>query len=62
MRYLKYMQNNKIIVPLFYFLAGCTVMEDVMTLVLIIVLCLLFKPLISAVLRGLGSSEHRRDR
>ncbi|MBQ7659498.1 MAG: hypothetical protein IJS26_01970 [Alphaproteobacteria bacterium] len=25
------MQNNKIIVPLFYFLAGCTVMEDVMT-------------------------------
>ena len=38
------------------------IMEDVMTLVLIIVLCLLFKPLISAILRGLGSSEHRRDR
>ena len=37
-------------------------MEDVMTLVLIIVLCLVFKPLIAAILRGLGSSEHRRDR
>ena len=37
-------------------------MEDALTLVLIIVLCLFFKPLISAILRGLGSSEHRRDR
>ena len=33
-------------------------MEDVLTLVLIIILCLLLKPLISAILRGLGSSEH----
>ncbi len=38
------------------------VMEDALTLVLVIVLCLLLKPLISAILRGLGSSEHRRDR
>ena len=38
------------------------IMEDALTLVLIIVLCLLLKPLISAILRGLGSSEHRRDR
>ena len=38
------------------------VMEDVLTLVLIIVLCLVFKPLIAAILRGLGSSEHRKDR
>ena len=37
------------------------VMEDALTLVLVIVLCLLLKPLISAILRGLGSSEHRRD-
>ena len=37
-------------------------MEDTLTLVLIIVLCLVFKPLIAAILRGLGSSEHRRDR
>lgn len=37
-------------------------MEDVLTLVLIIILCLLLKPLISAILRRLGSSEHRRDR
>ena len=26
------------------------------------VLCLVLRPLISAILRGLGSSEHRRDR
>ncbi len=38
------------------------IMDDALTLVLIIVLCLLFKPLIAAILRGLGSSEHRRDR
>ena len=38
------------------------IMEDALTLVLVIVLCLLLKPLISAILRGLGSSEHRRDR
>ncbi len=38
------------------------VMEDALTLVLIIVLCLLLKPLVAAILRGLGSSEHRRDR
>ena len=38
------------------------VMEDALTLVLVIVLSLLLKPLISAILRGLGSSEHRRDR
>ena len=38
------------------------IMEDALTLVLIIVLCLLLKPLISAILRGMGSSEHRRDR
>lgn len=38
------------------------VMEDGLTLVLIIVLCLVLRPLISAILRGLGSSEHRRDR
>ena len=38
------------------------IMEDVFTLVLVIVLCLLFKPLIAAILRGMGSSEHRRDR
>ncbi len=37
-------------------------MEDALTLVLIIVLCLLLKPLIAAILRGFGSSEHRRDR
>ena len=37
-------------------------MEDALTLVLIIVLCLVLRPLISAILRGLGSSEHRRDR
>ena len=37
-------------------------MEDALTLVLIIVLCLLLKPFIAAILRGLGSSEHRRDR
>ena len=37
-------------------------MEDGLTLVLIIVLCLVLRPLISAILRGLGSSEHRRDR
>jgi hypothetical protein len=33
-----------------------------LTLVLIIVLFVIFKPLIAAILRGLGSSEHRRDR
>ena len=38
------------------------IMEDALTLVLIIVLCLLLKPLIAAILRGFGSSEHRRDR
>ena len=38
------------------------VMEDGLTLVLVIVLCLVLRPLISAILRGLGSSEHRRDR
>ena len=38
------------------------IMEDALTLVLVIVLCLLLKPLISAILRGMGSSEHRRDR
>lgn len=38
------------------------VMEDALTVVLVIVLCLLLKPLISAILRGMGSSEHRRDR
>lgn len=38
------------------------IMEDALTLVLVFVLCLLLKPLISAILRGLGSSEHRRDR
>ena len=38
------------------------VMEDALTLILIIVLCLVLRPLISAILRGLGSSEHRRDR
>ena len=37
-------------------------MEDAFTLVLIIVLCVLLKPLIGAILRGFGSSEHRRDR
>ena len=38
------------------------VMEDGLTLVLVIVLCLVLRPLISAILRGIGSSEHRRDR
>ena len=38
------------------------IMEDALTLVLVIVLCLLLKPLVAAILRGLGSSEHRRDR
>ena len=38
------------------------IMEDALTLVLVIVLCLLLTPLISAILRGMGSSEHRRDR
>ena len=38
------------------------VMEDALTLVLVIVLYLLLKPLVAAILRGLGSSEHRRDR
>ena len=38
------------------------IMEDAMTIVLIIVLCLLLKALIAAILRGFGSSEHRRDR
>ena len=37
-------------------------MEDALTIVLIILLCLVLRPLISAILRGLGSSEHRRDR
>ena len=37
-------------------------MEDGLTLVLVIVLCLVLRPLISAILRGIGSSEHRRDR
>lgn len=37
-------------------------MEDGLTLVLVIVLYLVLRPLISAILRGLGSSEHRRDR
>ena len=37
-------------------------MEDALTLVLVIVLCLLLKPLVAAILRGMGSSEHRRDR
>lgn len=40
----------------------CSVMEDGLTLVLVIALCLVLKPLISAILRGIGSSEHRRDR
>ena len=38
------------------------VMEDGLTLVLVIVLCLVLRPLISAILRGMGSSDHRRDR
>lgn len=37
-------------------------MEDGLTLVLVIVLCPVLRPLISSILRGLGSSEHRRDR
>ena len=37
-------------------------MEDALTLVLVIVLYLLLKPLVAAILRGLGSSEHARDR
>ena len=38
------------------------VMEDVTTIILIVVICFLLKPVLGAILRGFGSSEHRRDR
>ena len=38
------------------------VMEDVTTIILIVVICFLLKPILGAILRGFGSSEHRRDR
>ena len=37
-------------------------MEDVATIILVVVLCILLRPVLRAILRGLGSSEHRRDR
>ena len=37
-------------------------MEDVLTIILIVVLCVVLKPILGAILRGFGSSEHRRDR
>ena len=38
------------------------VMEDVTTIILIVVICFMLKPILGAILRGFGSSEHRRDR
>lgn len=37
-------------------------MDDLLTLVLIIVLFKVLKPLIKAILRGMGSSENGRDK
>lgn len=37
-------------------------MEDELTLVLVIFLCLMLRPPISTILRGLGCSEQSRDR
>ena len=36
--------------------------DDLLTVILVVVLCILLKPVIGASLRGFGSSEHRRDR
>ena len=33
-----------------------------MTIILVLVLFILLKPILGAILRGFGSSEHRRDR
>lgn len=37
-------------------------MDDAMTIILVVVLFILLKPILGAILRGFGSSEHRRDR
>ena len=37
-------------------------MEDLLTLILIIALAAVLKPIIKAVLRGMGSTDHYRDR
>ena len=37
-------------------------MEDLLTLILIIALAALLKPIIKAILRVLGSTDHYRDR
>lgn len=38
------------------------IMDDAMTIILVVVLFILLKPILGAILRGFGSSEHRRDR
>lgn len=37
-------------------------MSDLVTLIIVVVLFLVLKPVVKAVLRGMGSSDHRRDR
>jgi hypothetical protein len=38
------------------------VMEDITTIILIVEVCFLLKPILGAILRGFGCSENRRDR
>lgn len=37
-------------------------MSDLVTLIIVVVLFLLLKPVVKAVFRGMGSSSYRRDR
>lgn len=37
-------------------------MEDLLTVILIVALIFLLKPVLKAILRGFGSSDYRRDR
>ena len=37
-------------------------MDDLLSIVLIVVLYFVLKPVVKAVFRGFGSSDHRRDR
>lgn len=37
-------------------------MDDLLTLILIVVLFKMLKPVVKAILRGMGSSENGRDR
>ena len=37
-------------------------MSDIVTLIIVVVLFLMLKPVVKAILRGMGSSSYRRDR